>query len=339
MNTPVEVLITLPLPEDLIAQLRAVSPRLKITALRARQVEDVSTDLWSRVEILYTDSVLPTPEQAPHLRWIQIHYAGIDHALQAEILQKPEVMVTTLSGVVASKMAEFILLMLLALGHRLPELIANQKRAEWPRDRWEKFSPRELRESTVGIVGYGSIGREVARLLNSFHARVLATKRDAMHPEDTGYMPEGHGDPAGELVYRLYPNQALRSMLKECDFVVVTVPLSPETRHLIGAEELAVLKPSAYLVDASRGGVIEPSALINALKERRLAGAALDVFSEEPLPADSPLWKMPNVLITPHVAGITPHYDRRAMQLFAENLERYLAGLPLYNRFERERGY
>jgi phosphoglycerate dehydrogenase-like enzyme len=339
MSDPLELLITLPFSDQLLNRLRAVSPRLKIHQLRARKAEEIPADVWSRVEVLYTNRVLPLPEQAPRLRWIQFHWAGIDHAVDDPILRKDGLAATTLSGAAASQVAEYVLTMLLAQGRHLPDLLAHQRRGEWPRDRLDRFSPHELRGSTVGLVGYGSIGRQIARLLQPFGAKVLATKRDAMHPEDRGYTPEGWGDPKGELVHRLYPSAAVKSMLKECDFVVVTVPLSESTRGLIDAEELAVMKPTAFLVDVSRGGVIHQPALITALRDRKLAGAALDVFPEEPLPDENPLWKLPNVILTPHIAGSTPHYDERAIDLFAENLHRYLAGLPLYNRFEPERGY
>ncbi len=339
MTDPIEVLITLPFSEELLNLLRGVSPRLKIIPFRARKPEDIPAALWSRVEVLYTNNVLPTPEQAPHLRWVQFHWAGVDHVLDSPLLKKPDLVFTTLSGVAATKAAEFAVMLMLALGHRLPDLLAAQKKGEWPRERWERFSPQELRESTVGIMGYGSIGRQIARLLREFGATILATKRDVMHPEDTGYIPEGQGDPAGDLVHRLYPPQAIHSMLRECDFVVITVPLTRETRRSFGAAELAAMKPSAFLIDISRGQVLDQNALVAALHDRKIAGAALDVFEEEPLPPDHPLWKLPNVVITPHIAGITPYYDQRAVALFAENLTRYLAGLPLYNRFDPERGY
>ena len=339
MTTPVEVLITLPFSDELVNQLRGVSPRLKVTITKARKIEEVPNEVWSRVEVLYTNNVIPTPEQAPLLRWIQFHWAGIDHVIDAPILNKPDVVATTLSGAAASKLAEYALMMMLALGHRLPALLANQRKAEWPRDRWERFTPQELSESTVGIIGYGSIGRQIARLLHTFGATILATKRDPMHPEDTGYIPDGQGDPSGDLVRRLYPPQAIRSMFRECDFVVITVPLTSETRKLIGAEELAVLKPNACLIDISRGGIIDLAALVSALKDNRIAGAALDVFPEEPLPSDHPLWKLPNVIITPHISGNTPNYDQRALALFTENLQRYLEGTSLYNQLNTQRGY
>jgi phosphoglycerate dehydrogenase-like enzyme len=339
MTDPIEVLITMPFPENLVNRLSEVSPRLKFTVVKANKPEDISAETWARVEILYTARVLPTPELVPNLRWIQFHWAGVDHILNEPLLRKPELIATTLSGAAASQVAEYIVMMLLALGHHMPELVAYQKRAEWPRDRWERFIPVELRGSAVGIVGYGSIGRQLARLLAGFGATVLAAKRDAMHPEDFDYVPEGMGDPGGDYVHRLYPAEALRSMLKDCDFVVVCVPKSPGTLNLIKTEELAAMKPSAYLVDISRGGIVDHNALVSALKDRKIAGVALDVFPEEPLPADSPLWKLPNVLITPHISGITSQYDERAVEMFSANLTRYLSGLPLYNRIDSERGY
>lgn len=248
-------------------------------------------------------------------------------------------MITTLSGAAAPQMAEYTLAMLLALGHRLPELNAHQARAEWPRERWDRFRPQELRASVVGIIGYGSIGREIARLVRALGATVLAVKRDVMHPEDIGYTIPGLGDPGGDLFHRLYPYQALRSMIKECDYVVVCLPLTPETRGLIGANELAAMKPTAFLVAVARGGVVDQSALATALQERRIAGAALDVFSEEPLPASSSIWKLPNAIVSPHVGGMSVHYNQRAVDLFVENLKRYLIAAPLLNRFDPHRGY
>ena len=335
----IEVLVTVPFSEQQITELREVSPRLRLLAQPMRKAEDISNDVWSRTEVLYTDRILPTPEQAPNLRWLQFHYAGIDAVLDAPILRKKDLMITTLSGAAAPQTAEYVVMMLLALGHRLIEMSQAQARADWPRDRMERFRPQELRGSTVGIVGYGSVGREIARLMRAFGATVLAVKRDVMHPEDSGFYLPGLGDPGGDLFHRLYPPQALRSMLKECDFVVVNLPLTPETRGMIGAGELAAMKTSAYFVQVGRGQVVDQAALVSALQERRIAGAALDVFQEEPLPTNHPLWKLNNVLLTPHIAGASAHYNERAVQVFFENLKRYLSGAPLLNRFDLEKGY
>jgi phosphoglycerate dehydrogenase-like enzyme len=337
--TPVDVLVTMPFGTSLIKSLQDVSPRLRITVHPAHNIKEVPDELWARCEVLYTDRIIPDPEAAPNLRWVQHHHAGIDSSIDLIAKIRPNLLVTTLSGAATSQIAEYVLTMLLAFGRLLPALSVQQKKAEWPKDRWERFKPRELRTSTVGIIGYGSIGRQVARLLREFGATVLATKNDAMHPIDSGYTPEGMGDPNGDLVHRLYPAQALKSMLKDCDFIVVAVPLSENTRGLVSADALSACKPSAYLVDVSRGGILDHVALIKALNERKLAGAALDVFPEEPLPPKSPLWGMPNVIITPHIAGVSSHYDERAVALFAENLMRYLADLPLYNVFNAQRGY
>jgi phosphoglycerate dehydrogenase-like enzyme len=339
MNKPINTLITLPFPEDLIANLNDISPRLDITEFNTKNHGEIPDELWGKTEILYTNHVLPTAEQAPELRWIQFHWAGVDHILDDPILKVPELVTTTLSGASASQVAEYILMMLLALGHRLPDMIAHQNRGEWPSDRWDIYLPLELRDSTVGIVGYGSIGRQLARLLHSFGATVLATKRDAMHPEDRGYIPEGIGDQAGDFVHRIYPTAALNSMLEECDFVVVAVPKTVQTLNLISSEALNMMKPSSFLVDISRGGIIDHEALIPALKEQKIAGAALDVFPEEPLPSDSPLWELPNVIITPHISGSTSYYDERAIEMFAANLQRYLEGQPLYNQIDPIGGY
>jgi phosphoglycerate dehydrogenase-like enzyme len=338
-NTPVEVLMVIPFSESEVQALRDVSPRLRVTVLPVHEVREIPNEVWARTEVLYTDRVLPTPEQVPALRWIQCHFAGIDFAIDLPIVKKPDIAITTLSGVAAPQMAEYALTMLLGFGRRLPEIAACQIRAEWPRDRWERFRPVDLRGSTVGIVGYGSIGREIARLLNAFGASVLAVKRDVMHPEDTGYFIPGLGDPGGDLFTRLYPYQALKSMLKECDFVVVVLPLTPETRGLIGAAELGVMKSTAYLISMARGGIIDQASLLAALQEKRIAGAALDAFVEEPLPANHPLWRLPNVIISPHIGGMSVHYNRRAVDLFVENLKRYLAESPLLNRFDLNKGY
>lgn len=339
MDEKIDVLMTVGVPEELIEKLQAVSPRLFIHQHRVPRAEEIPAEIWATVEVLYTGRVIPQPNQAPNLRWIQFHFAGIDHALDAPIMQREGLLVTSMSGASATQVAEYIVMMLLSLGHHLPDMIDHQKRAVWPKDRWERFSPHEIRDATVGIVGYGSIGRQLARVLFSFGARIFATKRNGMNPKDKGYIVAGYGDPKGDYVHRIYPAEALKSMAKECDFLVNTVPLAASTRDLIGADVFSVMKETAFFIDVSRGGVVNHAALINALKEKKIAGAALDVFPEEPLPADDPLWKMPNVIVTPHISGISPHYDDRAVALFAQNLQRYLAGDQLLNLVDVGRGY
>jgi phosphoglycerate dehydrogenase-like enzyme len=214
-----------------------------------------------------------------------------------------------------------------------------QQRREWPADRWGKFAPVEIRGSTVGLVGYGSLNRELARMLKPMGAKILAAKLNARWPQDEGYTPEGLGDPQGDLFDRLYPFQALHSMLMLCDFVVVAVPLTTRTRRMISKPEFESMKPGAFLVDLSRGGIVDEGALLDALETRRLGGAALDVFDVEPLPPSSPLWAVPNVIITPHIAGISRLYLERALVMFRVNLTRYVDGEPLLNLYDPEKGY
>jgi phosphoglycerate dehydrogenase-like enzyme len=325
------------MPDPLIEMLRAVSPRLSVAHRTAQQLEELGDDVWRGVEILYTTWLMPSPERAPDLRWVQGHFAGIDAFLDHPLLKR--VTLTTTSGIHAPTIGEYVLMMMLAFAHHLPRMIEHQQRAEWPRDRWALFAPVELRGSTVGIVGYGSIGREVARLARAFGLRVLATKRDAARIDDTGWRLSGVGDASAEHVDRLYAPDTLHDMLAECDYVVLSLPLTPETRKLIDAKALQHMRPSAVIINISRGGVVDEAALVEALQNGTIGGAALDVFEQEPLPASNPLWGLPNVILSPHVSGFTLQYDNRALALFAENLRRYVDGEPLLNVVEIARGY
>lgn len=336
----INVLVTVEFTQEQLAELGGLSRSLKVRSHPVPQGQQLPEAEWEGTEVLYTFRDLPTPEQTPNLRWIQFHLAGIEEHLDAPILHKPDLQATTLSGANAPQVAEHALALMLALGHRLPRMLADQAERKWPTKRSESHLPSELIGSTVGIVGYGSIGQRLARLLAPFGVTVVASKRDILSaPRVDEFEVGGTGDPHAELVRRLYPSQALRSMFKECDYIVVTVPLTPQTRGLIGARQLAGMKPGAYLIDVSRGGVVDQDALLAGLQKKQLAGAALDVFPDEPLPADSPLWEQPNVIVSPHVAGLSPRYLERAFTLFKENLRRYVAGEALLNRIDLERGY
>lgn len=330
--------MTVRFPEPLLQRIKAVSPRLQVEMHPATSGADLPGGLLPDVEVLYTTRALPDPEAAPSLRWIQFHYAGIDHVADHPLL-KSDIRITSLSGAAVTQMGEFVMMAMLGLARRLPRLERDRAEKKWADNRFERFRPMDLAGSTVGIVGYGSVGREVARLCKAFGARVLATKRDLKRLTDTGYTPEGRGDPQADLPDRLYPPQALASMAGECDFLVVTVPLTPETRGLVGRAVFQAMRATAGLIDVSRGGVVDHNALVEALSEKRLGGAALDVFPVEPLPPGSPLWEMPNVLLAPHIAGASGRYFDQAAALFAANLTRYLTDQPLLNEYEPRRGY
>jgi phosphoglycerate dehydrogenase-like enzyme len=339
MSEIINILITLPLTDELVSQVSKVSDRFEVTHLPAREASEVPDDVWEKTEVLFTMYTLPQPDQAPNLSWVQSYLSGIDKIRDAEIFKKEGIQLTTASGANASQVAEHAVTMMMALGHHLPEMFRLKQRAEWMINKGTSYVPRELRGSTVGIIGYGSIGRQIARLLYGYGATVLATKRNVKQPEDLGYIPEGMGDRDGDYFTRLYPPQALRSMLKECDFAVITVPLTRRTQGMIGTTEIAAMKRGAFLVDVSRGSVVDQTALIAALTDGRLGGAALDVFTQEPLPTDHPLWTLPNVIITPHVAGFSPEYNPRVIDLFVENLYRYIAKDPLLNPVDLTREY
>ena len=334
----IHVLFTLPFSDELLERLKALSSRIEITIRPVKTVEELPVDLIENVEILYTSEVIPDLEEMSNLRWIQLHNAGVHQVMDHSALRS-NIQVTTMSGVSAPTMAEFALMAILGLGHRIHWMIEDKQAKRWAEDRLDRFMPVELRGSTVGIVGYGSVGREVARVCHSLGAEIVGTKRDLKFLEDDGYCLDGLGDPKAELPVRLYPRQAIASMASLCDFLVISVPLTNETRGMVGEKVFKMMKPRSFLIDLSIGGVVDHGALVEALNEGRIAGAALDVFPVEPLPESSPLWEMPNVLISPHIAGSSIQYQELAIDCFAENMKRYLSEQPLLNLYKPERGY
>ncbi len=341
MKKKIEILATINLSEEAAARIQQVSDRVNLTVIPTHDPDDISEEQFAQVEILYTHNLLPDPVKVPHLRWIQFQSAGVDRFVDAPIIKNTDVVATSMSGVITSQIAEYVLMAMLAFGRRLPKLLQYQEEGLWPerKEKWLNLIPLELRHCTVGILGYGSIGRQVARLLQPFGSQVLAVKKNAMQPEDNGYTRTGMGDPQGDFFHRLYPVEALHSMLRLCDFVVMTLPLTNATTHLLDAEAFAAMKESAFLINVGRGDLIDEAALIDALQTGKIAGAALDVFHEEPLPEDSPLWAMENVLISPHISGLSAHFMEDTLTLFLKNLQRYLSEQPLYNRINPQQGY
>ncbi len=336
----IKILSAISLNDEQAERIKALDHRIELHWYGRKDATRIPMELWREAEILLTSgTALPPAEETPALKWVQLNFAGVEKDFRQDVHLREGVQLTSASGTMVSQMGEYVMMALLMLGHKAPDMLRYQQQKIWPEHRTEKLEPVELRGSTVGIVGYGSIGREVARLLYSYGAKVLATKRDVMHPEEKGYVPEGLGDPQGNYFHRLYPNEALNGMLKECDFVVVSPPLTPETHQLISTEQFAVMKPGVFLVNVSRGPVVDTDALIEAAKSGKLGGAVLDVFDEEPLPAESPLWEAPNVVITPHIAGISKKNMDALVDLFVVNITRYLKGQDLLNLIDPENGY
>jgi phosphoglycerate dehydrogenase-like enzyme len=335
------VLITAPITPDWLERLRNLSPDVHIEHWPVGTLGQPPRERWRNVEILYTSfaTQLPSPEDAPHLRWIQFYSAGIDSVLDHPLVQTA-VSLTTASGVHAVTMAEFVFAVVLAWYHRLPRIIDWQQRRRWPgsAERLTLFSQEELAGKTIGIVGYGSVGRQVARLASAFGMRAVAIQHSAEH-RDHGFQFTGVGDPAGTLPDRYFTPDELRTMLAESDVVIISAPLTRTTRGMFDEAAFRAMKPSAFLVNTARGELCDEAALVQALREQRIAGAALDVFHEEPLPPDHPLWTLPNAMISPHVSGLSSDYAERAAAVFAENLRRYVVSEPLCNLVNKVEGY
>jgi len=263
------------------------------------------------------------------LRWLQCSSAGVDSLLPTGILDAESgITVTTAVGINTTPIGEYVLGSMLMFNRTWSEMVRLQDRHIWPRSvNWYKLGGRELAGQTLGIIGLGSIGRRVAQLGRAFGMHVVATRR-TVH--------SGEHDPDVDF---LYETAQLSEMLGKSDYVIISVPLTQETDQMIGEAELRAMRPNAYLVNVARGRVIDEQVLIRALKEGWIAGAGLDVTEEEPLPANSPLYTMHNVILTPHISGISVNYDTRLTELFADNLRRFRNGEELRNRYEPERGY
>jgi phosphoglycerate dehydrogenase-like enzyme len=260
--------------------------------------------------------------EGSRLRWVQSTWAGAGEQYAAAELSPDElerVVLTTSAGVYATPLAEFALFGLLAFAKDFPRLLRNQAGR-----RWDRFVMAELRDWTVLVLGVGGIGREIARLARAFGAYTIGVKRT---PGEVPNLDEVHS-----------PDR-LRELLPRADALVVTLPITAATRRLIDGEALSLLPSHAVLVNVGRGAVVDEEALVDALRAGRLAGAALDVFAVEPLPTESSLWGLPNVLIAPHTAGQSVHDDERLVELFCDNLRRYLRGEPLRNRVDPEHYY
>jgi len=263
---------------------------------------------------------------ARRLKWIHATAAGVGQLMFPE-LRRTGIVVTNARGIHSIPMAEHILGTLIALARRFPDSLRYQMQGRWAQQElWDSPVPmRELKGQLLLIVGFGSIGRELARIIQPLGTRVWGVTRS------------GKGD--AQLAERILPTTELANALPQADFVLLAAPETPDTKRMIGERELALMKPSAYLINVARGTMIDEPALIEALRRRAIAGAALDVTEKEPLPPESPLWKLDNVFLTPHVSAVSEHLWERQADLLLENLERWFSGRELINLVDLERGY
>lgn len=338
MTLNILILTTATFDTAQLDHIHAAAPDARLTHAAARDADTLPDELWGDLDVLYTVDTLPEPERTPRLRWVQLHFAGVEDVVTQPLARR--VPVTNASGVHSTAIAEWTLAAILARSRRLPLAFGLQQKSIWPKDRWGLFVPDELRGATIGIVGYGAIGREIGRLCAAFGMNVIGLRRgsggsNADRPRWVA--PDLRDLPPAPA--RIEPIEALPDVLPLCDVVVLALPLTSATERLFNGATLQRMKPGSLLLNIGRGGVIDEPALVAGLAAGRPGAAALDVFAEEPLPANSPLWSAPNVIITPHVSGFSPRYDERAMTLFADNLVRFQKGEPLFNLVDVAAGY
>lgn len=340
----VHVLVNLDFSPDDLDRVRAVDPRLQVHCFLASTYEDLLVEAkqaqydLEQVQVFCGGSNLSIKQEAyrrllPNLKLFQVMSAGYDDLVDTWLFQDEGPMVATASGVHAGQMGEYVIGTILAWQIQLPMAFQLQQQGEWFSMPWRQSPKPTLRGRTIGIVGYGAIGREVGRLAQTFGMRVLALKKDPDTHHTSAYSFPGQGDPYGIIPSAWYGPGQLREMVQLCDYLVLAMPLTEETEEFLDAEAIAAMRPNTLLVNVGRGDLVDEPALLAALQEGRLS-AALDVVSREPLPASSPFWQIPpqQLIVTPHIAGTSDNYNAKLSQVLADNLARWLAGKELYNR-------
>jgi phosphoglycerate dehydrogenase-like enzyme len=309
--------------EDDLARIAAAAPGSRIVSVSLEGLADSSLD---DVEVLLRG---PLPmatfdrllTRCPRLMWVHSATAGVERVLTPTAMERG-LAITNARGVFSEPIAEYVLLMMLAVSRRLPHLLELQRERTW-----QPLEARELGDATVGIVGLGSIGRRVAELALAFGARVVATRRETGRPE-----------PLAERI-TLLPAGRLPELLGQSDFIVLALPLTADTEDLFNEDLLAQAKRGAWLINIARGALVDERALVRAVREGPLGGAVLDAFRTEPLPADSPLYGLPNVIVTPHTSWSSRRVLDRSIGLFCDNLERFRRGEELLNLVDPAAGY
>ena len=331
----------LPVPEAALELIRAVDPRIQITNVSANLTRymrepqhpqvDAGAALEEAAEIQHRDQIWFTffsgqlAGEAPALDWIALASAGANQILHQPL--KEDVLITKMPGLAARVIGEWVIAFMLMDCKRMLRHVAHQREGVWSRS-----EPGTLEGATVGIIGYGAIGAEIARFCEAFGARVVGIRRRA---EADGTPPSG----APASVEAVWPPEQLPRVLAASDYVILAVPLTESTRGLIGAAELSQMKEGAALINIARGEVVDWDAQAAALRSGRLRASYTDVTTPEPLPDGHPLWSVPNLMITPHNSGLQPDYFGKAARRFADNLRRYLNGEPVLDVVDRHAGY
>jgi phosphoglycerate dehydrogenase-like enzyme len=308
------------LTDDQVQRVRSAARGFRVVVARERREIE---PLLAEVEVVAGQFPPDLLVRAPRLRWFQQWGAGADWLLRHPEAVEADFLLTSASGVHAVPISEHILAFMLAFARGLTVAMRDQRERKW--GQLEGSRLLELAGKSMLLLGVGEIGARTARLAAALDMKVIGVRRDPTRSEPG--VAEMHGV------------DALPRLLPRADFVVLTVPLTSETRGMIGEAQLRAMKETAHLINIGRGETVREADLVRALREGWIAGAGLDVFEEEPLPEDSPLWGMENVIITSHYSGLTPHYNERALDIFLDNLERFRAGEPLRNVVDKRLGY
>jgi len=322
LSAALPIALGVELPPALIERIRRASPRIELWT--AAELERDPSG-WRKSEVALISGWLEQERlrDTPALRWVQTIGAGVERLLTPEIVARSELVVTNASGIHAQPIAEHAFGFLLMFTRNLHLAAARQHDAQWQSQPYRE-TVRTLEGKTLGVLGLGAIGERVAKIGEAFGLRVIGLKRTKQ--------PVAHVDV-------VYGPDELAFFLSQSELLVNLLPLTAATRGYLGRAELALLPPGAFVVNLGRGGTIDSEALVDALRSGHLSGAGLDVTDPEPLPSEHPLWRLANVIITPHYSGAQPGYMLHLGELFLANLERYLRGEPLRNVVDKQAGY
>ncbi len=317
--------------DENMRKIAAVSPEINLKEASVLLSEEQNGDfshkknldaLFSGAEVLLARS-LPNNviKRAPRLKWIQMTFAGMESIVRDKDLVESPVKLTNASGIQAEAISEYVITLMLAFDKHLPTFAQLKREKEW-----QPITMVGLASQTVGILGLGNIGKEIARRAKALGMKVVAYDRPRRIMR-------------AQYVDKFVSGPQIADIFKESDFVVSALPATPQTTGLIGEKELRMMKPSAYLINISRGAVVNEGALVRALEEKWISGAGLDVFAIEPLPRESKLWELPNTILSPHCCGRLDDNDDRVTDMFCDNLKRYLAGKRLLNLVDKKKGF
>lgn len=333
----INYLCLLPLNVELLGRIRGASEGVEVRQLTEEEATELPPTDWAQVDVLHTSAVVPDPAIATRLRWVQLDTSGVDH-LRKHPIWASDIPITTIGGISPVPLAEYVMWAVLGSAHRLPALLEIREQRRWPSpaQRWQHLMPAPVRGATIGIIGYGRIGRELSRLADSFGMHVLGLSRTA------GQARRGaqYGTPSSNPVNaELLGPDRLQELMARSDYMVVIMPLTDATANMVDATALHAAKVGSVLINAARGGIVDEAALRRELRAGRIRGAVLDVFDDEPLDSEDDWWDESGVFVTPHVSGLAPAYETGVGDIVCENLGRFRRGDELMNLVDRIRGY